>query len=86
MRAGEQIVLEVPGSESLRAGVRGVREGAGDKLLGICLFRLPTRGDTTTLRLKEIAAALEDREPEFSTSLSVTGFDEGGGTGNRFVA
>jgi hypothetical protein len=60
----------VPGSESLRAGVRGVREGAGDKLLGICLFRLPTSGDTTTLRLAEIAAALRDREPEFSTSLS----------------
>ncbi len=69
LRAGEQIVLDVPGSESLRAGVRGVREGAGDKLLGICLFRLPTAGDATTLRLSEVAAALEDREAEFSTSL-----------------
>lgn len=85
VRAGEQIVLEVPGSESLRAGVRGVREGAGDKLLGICLFRLPTRGDATTLRLKEIAAALADREPEFSTSLSAGASDEGGAVGNRFV-
>lgn len=70
LRAGEQIVLDVPGSESLRAGVRGVREAAGDKLLGICLFRLPTAGDATTLRLSEVAAALRDREPEFSTSLS----------------
>ena len=69
LRAGEQIVLDVPGSESLRAGVRGVREGAGDKLLGICFFRLPTKGDATTLRLSEVAAALEDREPEFSTNL-----------------
>jgi hypothetical protein len=69
LRAGEQIVLDVPGSESLRAGVRGVREGAGDKLLGICLFRLPTAGDATTLRLSEVAAALEDREAEPSTSL-----------------
>jgi hypothetical protein len=85
LRAGEQIVIEVPGSESLRAGVRGVREGAGDKLLGICLFRLPTRGDATTLRLKEIAAALEDREPEFSTSLSAGAFDEDGAAENRFV-
>jgi hypothetical protein len=69
LRAGEQLVLDVPGSESLRAGVRGVREGAGDQLLGICFFRLPTSGDATTLRLAEVAAALEDREPEFSTSL-----------------
>ncbi len=84
-RAGEQIVLEVPGSGSLRAGVRGVRERAGDKLLGICLFRLPTRGDATTLRLKEIAAALADREPEFSTSLSAGAFDEGGAAGNRLL-
>ncbi|HEX8149346.1 MAG TPA: DUF3142 domain-containing protein [Pyrinomonadaceae bacterium] len=85
VRAGERVVLEVPGSESLRAGVRGVREGAGDKLLGICLFRLPTRGDATTLRLGEIAAALEDREPEFSTSLSAAVPDEDGAAGNRFV-
>lgn len=69
LRAGEQIVLDVPGGESLRAGVRGVREGAGDKLLGICLFRLPTAGDATTLRLSEVAAALADREAEFSTKL-----------------
>ena len=85
VRAGEQVVLEVPGSESLRAGVRGVREGAGDKLLGICLFRLPTRGDATTLRLQEIAAALADREAEFSTRLSVVGSEEEGAAGNRFV-
>jgi hypothetical protein len=70
LRAGEHIVLDVPGSESLRASVRGVREGAGDKLLGICLFRLPTAGDATALRLREVAAALADREPDFSTSLS----------------
>ncbi|HWS89315.1 MAG TPA: DUF3142 domain-containing protein [Pyrinomonadaceae bacterium] len=82
VRAGERVVLEVPGSESLRAGVRGVREAAGDKLLGICLFRLPTRGDATTLRLKEIAAALADREPEFSTRLS---FDERGAAENHLV-
>ncbi|MDT5268066.1 MAG: hypothetical protein QOH49_252 [Acidobacteriota bacterium] len=85
LRAGEQVVLEVPGSESLRAGVRGVREGAGDKLLGICLFRLPTRGDATTLRLKEMTAALQDREPEFSTRLSAGAFDEEGAAENRFV-
>lgn len=86
LRAGEQIVLDVPGSESLRAGVRGVREGAGDKLLGICLFRLPTAGDATTLRLSEVAAALEDREAEFATSLDAEalasdGVESGGSKG-----
>jgi hypothetical protein len=85
LRAGEQIVLAVPGSESLRAGVRGVREGAGDKLLGICLFRLPTRGDATTLRLKEMAAALQHREPEFSTRLGAGALDEEGAAENGFV-
>jgi hypothetical protein len=77
LRAGEQIVLEVPGSESLRAGVRGVREGAGDKLLGICLFRLPTRDDPTALRLEEVTAALLDRETEFSTRVSAAPSDAG---------
>lgn len=85
VRAGEQVVLEVPGSESLRAGVRGVREAAGDKLLGICLFRLPTRGDATTLAMNEIVAALQDREAEFSTRLGFAGSDEEGAAGNRFV-
>ena len=84
LRAGEQIVLDVPGSESLRAGVRGVREGAGDKLLGICLFRLPTAGDATTLRLAEMAAALRDREPEFSTSLSAEAVDAEGSGSEEF--
>ncbi|MET0623652.1 MAG: DUF3142 domain-containing protein, partial [Pyrinomonadaceae bacterium] len=83
LRAGEQIVLDVPGGESLRAGVRGVREAAGDKLLGICLFRLPTAGDATTLRLSEVAAALEDRGAEFSTSLDaeVLASDDSGSKG-----
>jgi hypothetical protein len=85
LRAGEQVVLVVPGSESLRAGVRGVREAAGDKLLGICIFRLPTRGDATTLRLAEITAALQDREPEFSTHLSAGGFEREGAAENSLV-
>jgi hypothetical protein len=85
VRAGEQVVIEVPGSESLRAGVRGVREAAGDKLLGVCLFRLPTRGDATTLGLKEIAAALKDREAEVSTRLSAGASDEEGAAENQLV-
>ncbi|HEX7317399.1 MAG TPA: DUF3142 domain-containing protein [Pyrinomonadaceae bacterium] len=85
VRAGEQVVIEMPGSESLRAGVRGVREAAGDKLLGVCLFRLPTRGDATTLGLKEITAALRDREAEVSTRLSADTSDEDEIVENGFV-
>ena len=71
VRAGERIVMDVPSGESLRASVRGVRETAGDSLLGICLFRLPTRGDRTTLALAQVAAALEDREASFSASVTL---------------
>lgn len=71
VRAGEQIVIDVPSSESLRASVRGVREGAGRALLGICFFRLPTRGDATTLSLAQVAAALADRDAESSTRITV---------------
>lgn len=79
VHAGEQIVIDVPSSESLRASVRGVREGAGEKLLGICLFRLPTRGDRATLSLAQIAAALADRDAESSTRVAVeTARAEGG--------
>lgn len=79
IRAGEQIVIDVPSSESLRASVRGVREGAGAKLLGICLFRLPTRGDRTTLSLKRIAAALADRDAESSAHIAVESASTKGG-------
>jgi Protein of unknown function (DUF3142) len=71
VRAGEQIVLDVPSSEHLRASVRGVREGAGATLLGICLFRLPAGDDPTTLSLAEVSAALRDREAETLTHVRV---------------
>lgn len=69
VRAGDTLVLDVPSGEHLRAGARGVRRSAGDKLLGICLFRLPTRGDPTTLTLEQIAAALRDTESRVSTRV-----------------
>lgn len=72
VRAGERIVLDVPSGETLRASARGVRETAGDSLLGICVFRLPTRGDRTTLGLSQIADALKDRESEPSARVTVT--------------
>lgn len=72
VHAGERIALDIPSGESLRASARGVRETAGDSLLGICIFRLPTRGDQTTLGLAQVASALEDREATASTRVSVT--------------
>jgi len=50
-----------------------VREGAGEKLLGILLFRLPTRGDATTLNLRQIAAALSDARTNADVSLRAEG-------------
>jgi hypothetical protein len=71
VRAGERIAFDVPSGESLRASARGVRETAGDSLLGICVFRLPTRGDRTTLGLAQVASALEDRDAEASTRVTL---------------
>ena len=71
VRAGERIAFDVPSGESLRASARGVRETAGDSLLGICIFRLPTRGDRTTLGLAQVAAALEDRGAEASARVTL---------------
>ena len=71
VRAGERIALDIPSGESLRASARGVRETAGGSLLGICVFRLPTRGDRTTLGLAQVAAALADREAEVSTRVTL---------------
>ncbi|MGB7926185.1 MAG: hypothetical protein WCF57_23290, partial [Pyrinomonadaceae bacterium] len=45
-----------------RASARAVREQAGEKLLGICVFRLPGRNDPATLQAEEVAAALNDTE------------------------
>lgn len=86
VRAGERIAFDVPSGESLRASARGVRETAGGSLLGICVFRLPTRGDRTTLGLAQIAAALEDRDAEASTRVTLARAAESkDGSANRLV-
>lgn len=86
VRAGERIAFDVPSGESLRASARGVRETAGDLLLGICVFRLPTRGDRTTLGLAQITAALEDRDAEASTRVTLARATESKeGSTNRLV-
>ncbi|MBK9163752.1 MAG: DUF3142 domain-containing protein [Acidobacteria bacterium] len=68
LSAGEQLVVLQPSSASLRRAARAVREEGGEKLLGICLFRLPLSGDQTTLSLAEAAAALDDRASDIATA------------------
>jgi hypothetical protein len=72
-------VLDVPSAASLRASARAVRESAGERLLGVCLFRLPARGEPSTLSLAQVAAALADREARASTRLGADA------TADRFV-
>jgi hypothetical protein len=64
--AGEWLLLDRPTAAGLRACAKNVREHAGAPLLGICVFRIPSKGDSTTLTLPEIASALSDAEPRFS--------------------
>ncbi len=71
IHAGETLVFDVPTAASLRASARAVRKNAGGSLLGICVFRIPTAEDKTTLSLDEIAAALADRETRASINIKL---------------
>lgn len=62
MHAGDVLVLDVPSAETLRVSARIVREWAGEKLLGICVFRLPARGEPAMLPVDQIGAALADED------------------------
>ena len=63
IRKGERLMLDLPTSEALREAASSVRKRGGERLLGICVFRLPTAGDATTLTVEEIAAALSNQAP-----------------------
>jgi hypothetical protein len=71
-------LFDVPSGESLRAAVRAVRERAGPRLLGLCLFRLPGRDDATTLTLAQVAAALADRPAATDTRVRLAAASSGG--------
>jgi hypothetical protein len=75
--AGESLVFDLPSAASLRASAKAVRENAGEKLLGICIFRLPTVDDKTTLDVGAITAALLDTQADVSTALSMTSDSSG---------
>jgi hypothetical protein len=69
---GETLVFDQPTSSSLRAAAAAVRTKGGSALLGICLFRLPTHEDETTLTLAEIRSALDGSPPRISTALKLS--------------
>lgn len=62
VHAGDQLVVDVPSTESLRLSARAVRQLAGEKLLGLCVFRLPAFDDAATLNIEQVASALADRD------------------------
>jgi hypothetical protein len=68
MRAGDVLVIDVPTTQSLRASARIVREMGGEKLQGICVFRLPARDDAATLTAEQVESALTNQD-------SVAAFD-----------
>ncbi len=71
MKAGESLVFDLPTTESLRECACAVRENAGEKLLGICLFRLPNKGDESVLSLTEITTALNDQPSTVATKITL---------------
>ena len=71
VHTGETLMLDIPNSAVLRAEARAVRENAGDLLLGICMFRLPTAQDSMILNPGEVTAALADVGTKPSTTVSI---------------
>jgi hypothetical protein len=71
MSAGDFLVIDAPSPESLRLAARAVRENAGEKLLGVCVFRLPRESDATTLSSEQVAAALADQPPRADVSVAI---------------
>lgn len=73
----QTVVVDQPSSASLRANARAVRENAGELLLGISVFRLPSSKDDTVLTIDEIMAALNDSETIAATELKLETKDTG---------
>ena len=75
LKAGDVLVVQLPNAESLRLAARITRELAGDKLLGICVFRLPTPDDAATLTLDQVMAALADQDSTARIDVRLTKAD-----------
>lgn len=77
LKAGESIMLDLPTSEALRANIQAVRETAGEQLLGICIFRLPTEGNPTNLTIAEISDAIKDINSSIATEVNLLSMSKG---------
>jgi hypothetical protein len=71
MQGGDVLVVDIPSAESLRLSAHIVRELAGAKLLGICVFRLPTAEDAATLTIAQVAAALADLDSRAEVEVRI---------------
>lgn len=71
VRKGDSFMLDLPTAGSLQAAAKAAREQGGDRLLGICLFRLPQQTDATTLSIEEVASALAEKEPASSFRIEM---------------
>jgi hypothetical protein len=69
LAAGEWLMLDLPTAAALRASAALVRQIAGDYLLGICVFRLPSKSDATALTIEEVAASLSDQPSEIAIGM-----------------
>jgi hypothetical protein len=75
VRKDETLVFDVPTAGLLRSSAKVVRENGGKNLRGICLFRLPSDADPTTLTVDEIAAAIADTQTHGASDITVTRYD-----------
>jgi hypothetical protein len=71
LHAGDVLVVDQPSAESLRVAARAVRELAGEKLLGICVFRLAGVDDPATMTIAQVASALADRDSVANVEVKI---------------
>lgn len=83
VREGESLVVDLPNVENLRESAKKVRELSGQSLLGICVFRLPSASDPTTLSIGEVVTALNDQKPQEKNVLKIE--PAVGGDSNKVV-
>jgi hypothetical protein len=71
LHAGDLLVVDQPSAESLRVAARAVRELAGERLLGICVFRLACVDDPAVLTIEQVASALADRDSVANVEVKI---------------
>src|SRR5215468_300660 len=83
---GDLLMIDAPSAATLRSSARVVRQEAGARLLGVCVFRLPGAGDPAALTAEEIGAAINDRETTIATELKIERVRQTNGASPRRLA